>query len=1292
MSRASVGSFADTPPRAPPPSQSKRKREAGDQEASHSLVASSSVAESLSQKLKHPPTSQKGFDNNTAAGNKAADKIALSPEDDDLHTGDSGDLLNGVGSASSLASTVSSVFSSGNPSAMFSYPGTTPSLHALTPLTNNDSSPPGKVPSPRPAKIQKVHTHADVATPNGAPPIDGAQNASEAITPLHTPPQGRKQARKEPGEISGEKTVYDPELDDKLPQKDRRKHKPRTRAFVEQPADTPPVKDPRLAIGGYESGLYQQGRMSKAKVRMAPYPLKPYSFDPRISIGPGPAVQVCVTGFDPFVPEAQLRALFGSYGEIAEVSNKVDPGTGTYLGICLVKYRDTRQMRGGITMTAAASAKKAEKEGNGQKIGLCKVKVERDREGRKCKRAVEAIVKRNRAEQEKHRPVVTPRKVEAPPTPTTAATPAPPPNAPKGPSGKGMAPPSGPRSNLKPIHSAQSRVETEPILKQIQRKPYIFLAHCYVPVLGTTIPHLEKRMRMYKWKEVRCDRTGYYIVFDDSKFGEDEAARCYHENNMQPLFTYVMNMECQQYGNPNYERSPSPERVLAEKRQQEERERIQKEEELDWEEEKKQRAANLDPVHAALDLLTTELVEKIMSDIKTKIAAPALYDYLAPEHHIAKRRKLNIPDPSERENKRPTLPFGRADDSPASTPDSRAHGFSGYQRKPLSTYELTIARKRKAAPVARPSNAFVDERRKKAPPPRRTRIQPLHRQLQNYYDEDSEDERATSFTRESEEQDSRPLSRLSSVGFDHDEAAGTPRKKRRRTEHEAGWGAESDDDSNDETARRLLPHLINKEPEDMADRELEQVVITLPRSSSKYKRARTEMKQRKKLRDFDRLFGIKTDEPAVDDYVESVRPTVDTTPDMEDKAIETVETADDLPVAATKPKPKPKAKRKTKKQIEEEKRTALLRVEPAAEVPAVVDEVSLDDELRALIEEPSEEKAEPRSEVEWGVSANKPRKTVEDHPDLVLDLDGWQDLVKDEEDLRFLREALANERPAALGDVKLWAWKQKQIKLLNNGGIEGPSHVESKIQGYYVPNPSGCARTEGEKKISQVEKSKYLPHRLKVQKAREEREARAGNDAAPATESSKLVPATGNSRANRANNRRLVNDINIQKGLAAGTEGDAMRFNQLKKRKKLVKFDRSAIHNWGLYAEENIAANDMIIEYVGERVRQRVADLREEMYDRQGVGSSYLFRIDEDTVVDATKKGGIARFINHSCMPNCTAKIIKVDGTKRIVIYADQAIAKHEELTYDYKFDREMNSDDRIPCLCGTVACKGFLN
>jgi histone-lysine N-methyltransferase SETD1 len=293
-----------------------------------------------------------------------------------------------------------------------------------------------------------------------------------------------------------------------------------------------------------------------------------------------------------------------------------------------------------------------------------------------------------------------------------------------------------------------------------------------------------------------------------------------------------------------------------------------------------------------------------------------------------------------------------------------------------------------------------------------------------------------------------------------------------------------------------------------------------------------------------------------------------------------------------------------------------------------------------------------------------------------MDIDGWQDLVKDEEDLRFLTDALKSVTAAKIGDAHTWAWKQKQIKHLNRPGEEGVSRTETKIEGYYVPNPSGCARTEGVKKIKESEKSKYLPHRIRVQREREERQRRANEERTTAVVSvegfkfnttGSQKASTSNSRANRANNRRLVNDLKTTKTMS-GAKDDAMSFNQLKKRKKGVKFDRSAIHNWGLYAQESIAANDMIIEYVGEKVRQRVADLREAKYDMQGVGSSYLFRIDEDTVIDATKMGGIARFINHSCTPNCTAKIIRVDGTKRIVIYAlrdiqqGKSIGDHEEM------------------------------
>ncbi len=84
-------------------------------------------------------------------------------------------------------------------------------------------------------------------------------------------------------------------------------------------------------------------------------------------------------------------------------------------------------------------------------------------------------------------------------------------------------------------------------------------------------------------------------------------------------------------------------------------------------------------------------------------------------------------------------------------------------------------------------------------------------------------------------------------------------------------------------------------------------------------------------------------------------------------------------------------------------------------------------------------------------------------------------------------------------------------------------------------------------------------------------------------------------------------------------------------RKKALKFARSGIHDWGLFAMEPIAEGEMVIEYVGQVVRQTLADRREKHYEATGIGSSYLFRIDHDTIIDATKCGNLARFINHSC-------------------------------------------------------------
>ncbi|XP_026576880.1 histone-lysine N-methyltransferase SETD1A [Pseudonaja textilis] len=217
---------------------------------------------------------------------------------------------------------------------------------------------------------------------------------------------------------------------------------------------------------------------------------------------------------------------------------------------------------------------------------------------------------------------------------------------------------------------------------------------------------------------------------------------------------------------------------------------------------------------------------------------------------------------------------------------------------------------------------------------------------------------------------------------------------------------------------------------------------------------------------------------------------------------------------------------------------------------------------------------------------------------------------------------------------------------------------------------TGCARSEGYYHISKKEKDKYL-------------------DMCPVTvQQLDTTDTQGTNRIlseRRSEQRRLLSAI----GTSAILDSDLLKLNQLKFRKKKLRFGRSRIHEWGLFAMEPIAADEMVIEYVGQNIRQMVADMREKRYAQEGIGSSYLFRVDHDTIIDATKCGNLARFINHCCTPNCYAKVITIESQKKIVIYSKQPISINEEITYDYKFPIEEN---KIPCLCGTENCRGTLN
>ena len=135
---------------------------------------------------------------------------------------------------------------------------------------------------------------------------------------------------------------------------------------------------------------------------------------------------------------------------------------------------------------------------------------------------------------------------------------------------------------------------------------------------------------------------------------------------------------------------------------------------------------------------------------------------------------------------------------------------------------------------------------------------------------------------------------------------------------------------------------------------------------------------------------------------------------------------------------------------------------------------------------------------------------------------------------------------------------------------------------------------------------------------------------------------------------------------------------------------RSAIQGRGAFATRRIRPGARIIEYLGEHISREEGDRR---YDDEHMGRhhTFLFALDDGSVIDAAVRGNEARFINHSCDPNCQA--IEEDG--RIFIEAIRNIQPGTELTYDYAYERTDDHTDEdealYVCRCGAPNCRGTI-
>ncbi|OLN93909.1 Histone-lysine N-methyltransferase, H3 lysine-36 specific [Colletotrichum chlorophyti] len=160
--------------------------------------------------------------------------------------------------------------------------------------------------------------------------------------------------------------------------------------------------------------------------------------------------------------------------------------------------------------------------------------------------------------------------------------------------------------------------------------------------------------------------------------------------------------------------------------------------------------------------------------------------------------------------------------------------------------------------------------------------------------------------------------------------------------------------------------------------------------------------------------------------------------------------------------------------------------------------------------------------------------------------------------------------------------------------------------------------------------------------------------------------------------------------VGAGNCGDGCQ-NQRFQRKQYanVSVIKTEKKGFGLRANVDLQANDFIFEYIGEVINEPTFRRRMMQYDDEGIKHFYFMSLTKHEFVDATKKGNLGRFCNHSCNPNCYVDKWVVGEKLRMGIFSSRKIKAGEELVFNYNVDRY--GADPQPCYCGEPNCTGFI-
>lgn len=154
-----------------------------------------------------------------------------------------------------------------------------------------------------------------------------------------------------------------------------------------------------------------------------------------------------------------------------------------------------------------------------------------------------------------------------------------------------------------------------------------------------------------------------------------------------------------------------------------------------------------------------------------------------------------------------------------------------------------------------------------------------------------------------------------------------------------------------------------------------------------------------------------------------------------------------------------------------------------------------------------------------------------------------------------------------------------------------------------------------------------------------------------------------------------------------GTDCQNQRFQRKEYAKvAVIKTEKKG---FGLRAETELRPHQFIFEYVGEVINEAQFRRRMRQYDEEGIKHFYFMSLSKGEFVDATKRGNLGRFCNHSCNPNCYVDKWVVGEKLRMGIFAERHIKEGEELVFNYNVDRY--GADPQPCYCGEPNCTGFI-